>query len=101
MINYVLILHNMCVSDRVMDGDVYAMYHPTNTFESPEGRDSEEDGDGPVRTKRNYALEKHNDDIPPTGIANTPDHIQKIWYNVIGGYNYRVYMNIIVSMRPL
>ena len=26
MINCVLILYNMCVSDRVMDGDVYARY---------------------------------------------------------------------------
>ena len=77
MINCVLILHNMCVSDRVMDGDVYATYDPTNTFESPEGRASEGDG-GAVRTKQNYAREEHNDDIPPTGIANAPNHIQRI-----------------------
>ena len=25
-----LILHNMCVSDRVMDGDVHATYNPAN-----------------------------------------------------------------------
>ena len=78
MINCVLILHNMCVSDRMMDGDMYAMYDPTNTFESPEGCDSEGDGNGDVRTKHNYAHEEHNDNIPPTGIANATDHIQKL-----------------------
>ena len=78
MINCVLILHNMCVSDRVMGGDVYATYNPTNTFESPEGRATEEDGNGAVRTRRTYAREEHNDDIPPTGIANAPNHIKEM-----------------------
>ena len=39
---------------------------------------SEGDGNGAVRTKQNYAREEHNDDIPPTGIANAPNHIQRI-----------------------
>ena len=77
MINCVLILHNMCVSDRVMGGDVYATYDPTNTFESPEGR-ATAGGNGTVRTRRNYAREEHEDDIPPTGIVNLPNHIQQI-----------------------
>ena len=68
----------MCVSDRVMDGDVYARYVSTNTFESPEGRDSAGDDNGVVTTRRTYARENHNDDIPPTGIANAPNHIQQM-----------------------
>lgn len=42
-----LILHNMCVSDRVMDGDVRAVYKPTNVLvrRCPRaGADEEEDG---------------------------------------------------------
>ena len=36
MITCCLILHNiMCVSDRVMNGDVNALYVPTNNFDSP------------------------------------------------------------------
>ena len=64
MISCVLILHNMCVSDRVMDGDAYATYHPTNIFKSQEDRVSEGDGDSLVPTKRKYALQEHNDEIP-------------------------------------
>ena len=78
MINCVLILHNMCVSDRVIDGDVYAMYVPTNTFKSPEGCATEEEGNGAVVcTRRAYAREEHTKDIPPTGIANAPPYVQK------------------------
>ena len=33
----VLIFHNMRVSEKVINGDVYTTYDPTNTFESPEG----------------------------------------------------------------
>ena len=68
----------MCVSDRVMDGDVYARYMPTNTFESPEGCDSEGDDNDVVTTRQTYACDNHNDDIPPTGIANAPNHIQQM-----------------------
>lgn len=35
MITCALILHNMCVSNRVTNGDVNACYFPTNTFISP------------------------------------------------------------------
>ena len=77
MINCALILHNMCVSDRVMEGDVYAMYVPTNTFESPEGRATAEEGNGAVvHTRRAYDCEEHTEDIPPTGIANVPPYVQ-------------------------
>ena len=76
MINCVLILHNMCVSDRVMDGDVYATHVPTNTFKSPEGRATEEEDNGAVRTRSTYAREEYNDNIPPTGIVNAPNYIQ-------------------------
>ena len=31
-----MILHNMCVSDRVMDGDVNARYDPSNSVEAPQ-----------------------------------------------------------------
>ena len=31
-----LLLHNMCVSDRVMDGDVRAWYDPSNSFDCPD-----------------------------------------------------------------
>ena len=61
-----------------MDEDVYVTYYLANTFESPEGCDSERYGNGAVRTKHNYACEEHNGDISPTGIANAPDHIQNI-----------------------
>ena len=78
MINCVLILHNMCVSDRVIDGDVYTRYIPTNTFKSPKGRDREGDGNSAVSTRCTYAREEHNNDIPPTGIANAPNYIQQM-----------------------
>ena len=78
MINCVLILHNMCVSDRVMDGDVYARYVPTNTFESPKGRDSEGDDNGVVTTRQTYARDNHNNNILQTGITNAPNHIQQM-----------------------
>ena len=78
MINCIPILHNVCVLDRMMDGDVYTTYHSTNTFKSLEYRDSEGDGDGLVRTKRNYVREQHNNNSPPTGIANALDHIQEM-----------------------
>ena len=35
MINCTLILHNMCVSDRVMNSDVHVPYNPTNSCDSP------------------------------------------------------------------
>lgn len=34
MMSCCLVLHNMCVSDRVMEGDVRARYNPTNTYET-------------------------------------------------------------------
>ena len=68
----------MCVSDRVIDGDVYTRYIPTNTFKSPKGRDREGNNNGAVSTSRTYVRENHDDDIPPTGIANAPDHIQQM-----------------------
>ena len=57
---------------------MYATYNPTNTFESPEDRDSEEDSNDAVCTKYNYAREEHNNDIPPTSIPNAPNHIQEM-----------------------
>ena len=39
MITCCLILHNMCVSDRVMNGDVNALYVPTNNFDFPSETD--------------------------------------------------------------
>jgi hypothetical protein len=38
-----LILHNMCVSDRVMQGDVYARYNPTGATEADDSYDIPED----------------------------------------------------------
>ena len=38
-----LILHNMCVSDRVMDGEVYARYKPSVTVEQDDSYDVPED----------------------------------------------------------
>ena len=35
MVSTALILHNQYVSDRVMNGDVYATYDPTNSLEVP------------------------------------------------------------------
>ena len=29
-----LVLHNMCVSDRIMDGDVCAWYNPANSLDT-------------------------------------------------------------------
>ena len=47
MVTAALILHNMCVSDRVMDGDVHARYNPANSFESPSGPETiRHPGDG-------------------------------------------------------
>ncbi len=40
-----LIMHNMCVSDRVMDGDVHARYNPANKVTE------EEDGDVVIEYK--------------------------------------------------
>ena len=57
---------------------MYATYNPTNTFESPEGRDSEEDSNDAVCIKCNYTREEHNNDIPPTRIPNAPNHIQEM-----------------------
>ena len=31
-----------------------------------------------VTTRHTYARENHNDNIPPTGIANAPNHIQQM-----------------------
>ena len=48
MITCVLILHNICVTDRVMDGDVYARYVPTNTFDSPADTSNNRDNSGDI-----------------------------------------------------
>ena len=45
-----LIMHNMCVSDRVMDGDVYARYNPANKVME------EEDGDVLIECKMGRKL---------------------------------------------
>ena len=39
MVATCLILHNMCVSDRIMDGDVRAWYNPANSLEEDEGEE--------------------------------------------------------------
>jgi hypothetical protein len=33
-----MILHNMCVSDRIMEGDVWALYNPTNVVVEPNNK---------------------------------------------------------------
>ena len=35
MVSACLILHNQCVSDRVMNGDVFATYDPLNSLQAP------------------------------------------------------------------
>ena len=37
MVSTCIILHNMCVSDRIMEGDVRAWYNPANSLEEDEG----------------------------------------------------------------
>ena len=69
MITCCLILHNMCVSDRVMNRDVNALYVPTNNFNSPPETD--------VGVVANNNVD-NNKDIPPIGIAKAPDTVRHV-----------------------
>ena len=69
MITCCLILHNMCVSDRVMEGDVNALYVPTNNFDSPPETN--------IDFSANIYVD-NNDDPQPIGIANAPDAVRHV-----------------------
>ena len=82
MITCVLILHNICVTDRVMDGDVYARYVPTNTFDSPADTTSNRDRPGGVAGGGGGGAmgnDGDNDDaFLPVGISNAPIEVQRL-----------------------
>ena len=70
-----LILHNMAVFDRVMDGDVRAWYNPMN---------SASDGDINIRNPDNsnrYAASS-NDEAAVVGVANATPSVVQVVMNV-------------------
>ena len=95
MITCVLILHNMCVSDRVMDGNVYARYVPTNSFDSPAAASS--------NIGRPGYDEDDDDSFLPIGIANAPIDVQRLlsrserWQELQSLENYSRLNNAIIN----
>ena len=95
MITCVLILHNMCVSDRVMDGNVYARYVPTNSFDSPAAASSD--------IGRPGYDEDDDDSFLPIGIANAPIDVQRLlsrserWQELQSLENYSRLNNAIIN----
>ena len=59
----------MCVSDRVMEGDVNALYVPTNNFDSPPETN--------IDFSANIYVD-NNDDPQRVGIANAPDAVRQV-----------------------
>ena len=64
-----LIMHNMCVSDRVMDGDVRATYNPANDLTPETEEEVEYSEEFRRKTTRQQA---------PIGIANADPSVVKI-----------------------
>jgi hypothetical protein len=77
-----LIMHNMCVSDRVMDGDVYAWYNPANSFamdeeESIENENSEA-GSMPARGDRQIGLASVGDANVVQNVLDRQNHWREV-----------------------
>ena len=103
MITCVLILHNMCVSDRVMDGNVYARYVPTNSFDSPAAASSNIGRPGHVAGRGATANGEDDDSFLPIGIANAPIDVQRLlsrserWQELQSLENYSRLNNAIIN----
>ena len=69
-----LILHNMCVSDRIMDGDVHARYNPCNKYEEEEVQVLQP----PDLTEQQEQHGATSSTDSVIGIANAPDYVQRL-----------------------
>ena len=68
-----LILHNMCVSDRIMDGDVYARYNPAEDLSEDEG-EVVEDPPELIELKKTMKVQER----AKISIRNADPSVQKI-----------------------
>ena len=73
MVSCCLILHNMCVSDRVMDGDVYARYNPAHDLSEDAGEEVED----PVELKE-LKLRQKIEERARVAIRNADPSVQKL-----------------------
>lgn len=87
MISCSLIVHNWCVSDRVMEGDVRARYNPMNTLESISTR---------VTHPSDYQAADPKDGTSTVGIANAIPSVQQY---VASGERWRDLKNLAEYQR--
>ena len=94
----------MCISDRVMDGDVYARYVPTNSFDSPTAASCNSGRPGYVAGGGATGNDEDNDDsFLPIGIANAPIDVQRLlsrserWQELQSLENYSRLNNAIIN----
>ena len=69
-----MIMHNMCVSDRVMNGDVRAVYNPANNLALGQLLDVEQPEDLLQVQGRTAAEERST-----IGIDNIPEHARELF----------------------
>jgi len=69
MVSASCVLHNMCVSDRVMKGDVHARHVPTNSFESPKDADRS-------NQPADYEEPGADEELAGIGVRNAPPAVQ-------------------------
>lgn len=78
-----MILHNMCVSDRVMGGDVRAVYDPANNLEDVEDKEGVDVPEDRVEIQYKHSTpEERTEDgglreFSKTGIANASSTVRK------------------------